>query len=58
MIFSCTTASLNKAAQAAKKAHHEGTSLKEAVLNMNLMTAAEFDARVKPEEMVHPRSLA
>lgn len=48
----------DKAAQAAKKAHHEGTSLKEAVLNMNLMTAAEFDARVKPEEMVHPRSLA
>ncbi|MES2503705.1 MAG: class II fumarate hydratase [Myxococcota bacterium] len=42
----------DNAAKAAKKAHAEGTTLKEAVLAMNLMTAEEFDERVKPEEMV------
>ncbi len=42
----------DKAAKAAKKAHEEGTTLKAAVLSMGLMSAAEFDQRVKPEEMV------
>lgn len=42
----------DKAAQAAKKAHKEQTTLKQAVLSMGLMTAREFDQRVKPEEMV------
>lgn len=42
----------DKAAQAAKKAHHEGTTLKEAVLALGLMTAEEFDTRVRPEEMI------
>jgi fumarate hydratase class II len=42
----------DKAAKAAKKAHEEGTTLKAAVLDMGLMTAIEFDQRVKPEDMV------
>jgi fumarate hydratase class II len=42
----------DKSAKAAKRAHEEGTTLKEAVLAMGLMTAEEFDQRVRPEEMV------
>lgn len=42
----------DKAAKAAKKAHEDGTTLKAAVLEMGLMTATEFDQRVKPEDMV------
>jgi fumarate hydratase class II len=42
------------AAKAAKKAHLENLTLKEAVLEMRLMTAEEFDARVKPEDMLGP----
>ena len=40
------------AAKAAKKAYHEGTTLREAVLSLGLMTAEEYDARVRPENMV------
>ncbi|MBL4819347.1 MAG: class II fumarate hydratase [Deltaproteobacteria bacterium] len=42
----------DQAAKVAKKAHAEGTTLKEAVLAMNLMTAEEFDDRVRAEKMV------
>ncbi len=42
----------DKSAKAAKKAHEDGTTLKEAVLAMNLMSAAEFDQRVRAEDMV------
>ena len=41
-----------KAAAIAMKAHHEGLSLKDAALALGLATAAEFDAWVKPEDMV------
>lgn len=40
------------AAKIAKKAHKEGTTLKEAAVTLNLLTADEFDAWVKPEDMV------
>lgn len=40
------------AAKIAKKAHKEGTTLKEAAVNLGLLTAEQFDAWVKPEEMV------
>ena len=42
----------DQAADAAKKAHQENSTLKEAVLSMGLMTSEEFDERVKPENMV------
>ncbi len=42
----------DQAAHAAKKAHQENSTLKEAVLSMGLMTSEEFDERVKPESMV------
>jgi len=42
----------DKAAEIAKKAHHEGTTLKEAALALGYLTEAEYDAMVVPEHMV------
>ena len=42
----------DKAAQIAKKAFNEGTSLKEAATGLGLVTAEEYDAWVRPENMV------
>ncbi|MGO9344765.1 MAG: class II fumarate hydratase [Acidimicrobiales bacterium] len=44
----------DKAAEVAKKAYAEGKTLKEACLELGFLSAEEFDAAVKPEEMVHP----
>ncbi len=44
----------DKAAEVAKKAHHDGTTLKEACLALGLLGGEEFDAAVRPEEMIHP----
>src|SRR5438067_1288696 len=44
----------DKAAQIAKKAHREGTTLKAAALKLGLLTGEQFDEYVKPEEMTHP----
>ena len=41
-----------RAAQVAKKAHAEGTSLKDACLALGFMDAEEFDRVFRPEEMV------
>jgi fumarate hydratase class II len=41
-----------KAAAIAKNAHKEGTTLKEASLALGYLTAEEFDAWVRPEDMV------
>jgi len=42
----------DKAAQIAKKAHHDGTTLKEAAISLGHLTAEEFDQYVIPEKMV------
>lgn len=42
----------DKAAQIAKKAHHEGTTLKEAALALQFLTEEEFDKYVNPKDMV------
>jgi fumarate hydratase class II len=42
----------DNAAKVAKKAHAENTTLKEAVVALGLLTAEEFDDKVRPEEMV------
>ena len=42
----------DKAAEIAKKAHKEGTTLKQAALDLNYLTSDEFDAWVRPEEMI------
>jgi fumarate hydratase class II len=44
----------DKAAKTAKKAHKEGTTLKDAALALGYVTEEEFDAWVKPENMVAP----
>ena len=46
----------DKAAEIAKKAHHEGTTLKEATLSLGYLTETEFDDLVRPENMVGPGS--
>jgi fumarate hydratase, class II len=40
------------AAAIAEKAHHEGRSLKEVAVESGLLTAEEYDRRVRPEDMV------
>ena len=42
----------DKSAEIAKKAHHEGTTLKEAGLALGYLTEAEYDEAVVPEKMV------
>ncbi|MBP6862603.1 MAG: class II fumarate hydratase [Neisseriaceae bacterium] len=42
----------DKAAEIAKKAHKEGTTLKASALALGYLTEAEFDAWVRPEDMV------
>lgn len=41
-----------KAAKIAKTAHQNGTTLKEEAVNLGFLTGDEFDAWVKPEDMV------
>ncbi|WP_438348712.1 class II fumarate hydratase [Paenibacillus sp. FA6] len=43
------------AAAVAKLAHKEGLTLKEAALRSNLLTEAQFDEIVRPEQMIHPK---
>ncbi|MGB1579421.1 MAG: class II fumarate hydratase [Candidatus Poseidoniaceae archaeon] len=42
------------AAKIAKKAHEEGTTLREAALALNALTEEQFDAWVRPEDMTGP----
>ena len=42
----------DRAAEIAKKAHHEGTSLKEAALALGYLTEAEYDEVVVPAKLV------
>ncbi len=44
----------DKAAAIAKKAHKEGSTLKEAALALGYLTSEEFDKWVVPMEMTHP----
>jgi len=44
----------DKAAQIAKKAYHDNSSLKEACLALGFLNAAEFDKYVRAETMVRP----
>jgi len=44
----------DKAAEIAKKAHHEGTTLREAALALGYLTETEYDEWVRPDRMVGP----
>ena len=45
----------DNAAKVAKKAHKEGKSLKQAALELDLLTAEQFDKWVKPADMLGPK---
>jgi fumarate hydratase class II len=45
----------DKAAQVAKAAHANGTTLREEALRLGFVSAAEFDRLVRPEKMTRPR---
>ena len=44
----------DNAAKIAKHAHKQGINLREAAVELGLLTAEQFDEYVKPEEMTHP----
>ncbi len=54
MLVTCLTPKIGyeAAANCAKKALREGTSLKEAVVSLGLLSPQEFDETVRPEKMV------
>ena len=45
----------DKAAEIAKTAHHESSTLKEAALELGHVTSDEFDKLVVPKEMTYPK---
>lgn len=45
----------DKASKVAKKAHKDGTTLREAVVELGYLTGEEFDRFVRPEDMVGPK---
>ncbi len=44
----------DKAAEVAKKAHKEGTTLRESAIALGHLSGEEFDAAVRPDEMTRP----
>jgi fumarate hydratase, class II len=44
----------DRAAEIAKKAHHDGTTLKEAGVALGYLSEEEYDREVRPERMVRP----
>lgn len=45
----------DNAAKIAKKAHKEGTTLKEAAISLRLLTSEQFDQWVNPADMLGPK---
>ena len=45
----------DNAAACAKKAHKEGTTLKEAALSLGVLTEEQFAQWVRPEDMIGPK---
>jgi fumarate hydratase class II len=45
----------DNAAKVAKKAYAEDTTLKQAAVELGLLTEAQFDDHVRPEQMIGPR---
>ena len=44
----------DKSAEVAKKAHHDGSTLREAAVALGYLSGDEFDQAVRPEDMIHP----
>jgi fumarate hydratase class II len=45
----------DKAAEVAKKAHKENTTLKEAIIDLGYMSGDDFEKLVQPRDMIQPR---
>ena len=45
----------DKAAEVAKKAHKENTTLREAIIDLGYMSSEDFDKLVDPKDMIRPR---
>ena len=45
----------DKAAEVAKKAHKENSTLKEAIIDLGYMSGEDFDKLVQPKDMIQPR---
>jgi len=45
----------DKAAQVAKAAHANGTTLREEAIRLGFVNGPEFDRLVRPEKMIRPR---
>ncbi len=54
MVCDLITCFFTDVAKCAKKAHKEGTTLKEATVTLGFLTPEEFDEKVRPELMLHP----
>ena len=48
----------DKAAEVAKKAHADNSTLRDTIKKLGYMSGEEFDEKVKPEEMVSPTKLS
>ncbi len=46
----------DRAAEIAKRAHHDGSTLKQAALALGYVTEQDFELWVRPADMVHPKS--
>jgi len=44
----------DKAAEVAKKAHNDNTSLREAIIELGYMSGEDFDTLVDPNKMIKP----
>jgi fumarate hydratase class II len=44
----------DRAAEIAKRAHHDGSTLKQAALALGYVTAQDFERWVRPADMIHP----
>jgi fumarate hydratase class II len=49
------TIGYDKAAEIAKTAHKNGTTLREEAVRLGYVTAADFDRLVRPEDMTGPK---
>uniref|UniRef100_A0A061SIP7 Fumarate hydratase, class II n=1 Tax=Tetraselmis sp. GSL018 TaxID=582737 RepID=A0A061SIP7_9CHLO len=56
MLVTCLNRKIgyDNASKVAKKAHKEGTTLRESALALELLTGDEFDDLVRPEKMISP----
>jgi len=56
MLVTCLNRKIgyDNASKVAKKAHKEGTTLRESALALELLTGDEFDELVRPEKMISP----